>query len=67
MVTSGVRLGSPACTTRGFLADEFRQVGRMTMRVIDGLAADGDEGNAAIEASVREETRDLLGRFRIYD
>src|SRR5688500_17996657 len=38
-VTSGVRLGTPACTTRGFLADEFREVGRLTMKVIDGLAA----------------------------
>jgi len=66
-VTSGVRLGTPACTTRGFLADEFRQVGRMTMRVIDGLAANGEEGNAEVEASVREETRDLVCRFPIYD
>ena len=67
MVTSGVRLGTPACTTRGFMAEEFRQVGRMTMAVIDGLAANGEAGNAKIEAAVREETHDLVGRFRIYD
>ncbi|RWB57043.1 serine hydroxymethyltransferase [Mesorhizobium sp.] len=66
-ITSGVRLGTPACTTRGFLADEFRQVGRMTMRVIDGLAANGEEGNAAVEAAVREEVQDLVGRFPIYE
>ena len=66
-VTSGVRLGTPACTTRGFLADEFRQVGRMTMRVIDGLAANGEDGNPKAEASVREETRDLVCQFPIYD
>ncbi|MBB6470439.1 glycine hydroxymethyltransferase [Aminobacter lissarensis] len=67
MVTSGVRLGTPACTTRGFLNEEFRQVGRMTMAVIDGLTANGEEGNAKIEAAVREETHDLVSRFRIYD
>jgi len=67
MVTSGVRLGTPACTTRGFLNEEFRQVGRMTMAVIDGLAANGEEGNAKIESAVREETHDLVSRFRIYD
>ncbi|RUW83707.1 serine hydroxymethyltransferase [Mesorhizobium sp. M1E.F.Ca.ET.063.01.1.1] len=66
-VTSGVRLGTPACTTRGFLADEFRQVGRLTMCVIDGLAAKGESGNAAIEAAVREEVQDLVGRFPIYE
>jgi glycine hydroxymethyltransferase len=66
-VTSGVRLGTPACTTRGFLTQEFTQVGRMTMKVIDGLAANGEEGNAAVEASVREETHDLVSRFPIYE
>jgi glycine hydroxymethyltransferase len=66
-VTSGVRLGTPACTTRGFLTGEFTQVGRMTMKVIDGLAANGEEGNSAVEASVREEARDLVSRFPIYE
>ena len=67
MVTSGVRLGTPATTTRGFLAEEFRQVGRLTMSVIDGLAANGDAGNAAIEKAVREEVGDLVSKFPIYD
>lgn len=67
MVTSGIRLGSPACTTRGLLAEEFRQVGRLTMSVIDGLAANGEAGNAAIEAAVREEVHDLISQFPIYD
>ncbi|RRH87861.1 serine hydroxymethyltransferase [Mesorhizobium tamadayense] len=66
-VTSGIRLGSPACTTRGFLADEFRLVGQLTMRVIDGLSANGEEGNGEVEASVREEVAALLRRFPIYD
>ncbi len=67
MVTSGVRLGTPATTTRGFLAEEFRQVGRLTMSVIDGLAANGDAGNSAIEKAVREEVGDLVSKFPIYD
>ncbi|RUU12674.1 serine hydroxymethyltransferase [Mesorhizobium sp. USDA-HM6] len=67
MVTSGIRLGTPACTTRGFLVEEFRQVGRLTMSVIDGLAANGEAGNAAIEAAVREEVHDLVSRFPIYE
>ncbi|WP_413992333.1 serine hydroxymethyltransferase [Labrys okinawensis] len=67
MVTSGVRLGTPACTTRGFLAEEFRQVGRLTMSVIDGLVANGEGGNAAIEGAVREEVHDLVRQFPIYD
>ncbi|KUM25546.1 serine hydroxymethyltransferase [Mesorhizobium loti] len=66
-VTSGVRLGTPACTTRGFLADEFRLVGQLTMRVIDGLSANGEEGNDEVEAGVREEVAALLRRFPIYD
>ncbi len=66
-VTSGVRLGTPACTTRGFDVADFREVGRMTMRVIDGLASNGEEGNAAVEAEVREEAQALVRRFPIYD
>ena len=65
-ITSGVRLGTPACTTRGFGVPDFREVGRMTMRVIDGLAANGEEGNAAVEAEVREEALALVRRFPIY-
>jgi len=67
MVTSGVRLGSPAGTTRGFTEAEFRQVGRMIGRVLDGLAgANSAEGNAAVEAAVAAEVQELCRRFPIY-
>jgi glycine hydroxymethyltransferase len=66
-VTSGVRLGTPACTTRGFDLDEFRRVGELTLRVTDGLAKNGEQANGAVEASVRKEVQDLLSRFPIYD
>ncbi|MGN8118447.1 serine hydroxymethyltransferase [Labrys sp. 22185] len=66
MVTSGVRLGTPACTTRGFTVEEFKEVARLTLAVIDGLAANGEEGNAAVEAGVRQEVSGLLARFPIY-
>jgi glycine hydroxymethyltransferase len=65
MITSGIRLGTPAATTRGFGVAEFQQVGEMITRLLDGLAADG-EGNAALEAHVREEVRALCQRFPIY-
>ena len=67
MVTSGVRLGSPAGTTRGFGEAEFRQIGQMIGRVLDGLAgANSPEGNAAIEADVGVEVQALCRRFPIY-
>jgi len=50
MVTSGIRLGSPAGTTRGFGIAEFQQIGNMIIEVLDGLAANGDAGNGAVEA-----------------
>jgi glycine hydroxymethyltransferase len=65
-ITSGVRLGSPAGTTRGFGEAEFRQIGEMIARVVDGLAAHGDEGNGAVEQAVKQEVLDLTGRFPIY-
>ncbi|MEX2009324.1 MAG: serine hydroxymethyltransferase [Dongiaceae bacterium] len=64
-VTSGVRLGTPAGTTRGFGPAEFRQVGRLIVKVLDGLAAHPTD-NAAAERAVREEVRDLCHRFAIY-
>ncbi|HEY1258982.1 MAG TPA: serine hydroxymethyltransferase [Stellaceae bacterium] len=64
-VTSGIRLGSPAATTRGFGAAEFRTVGRLIVEVLRGLARDGTE-NAALEARVRNEVRELCGNFPIY-
>lgn len=65
-VTSGVRLGTPAATTRGFGTDEFKLVGELILRVIDGLAANGDEGNGPIETAVEVEIRALTARFPIY-
>ena len=66
-VTSGVRLGSPAGTTRGFGADEFRQIGEMIVEVVDGLAANGEGGNGAVEAAVKARVAELCARFPIYE
>jgi glycine hydroxymethyltransferase len=65
MVTSGVRLGTPAGTTRGFGAEEFRYVGELICEVFDGLAANPDD-NAAVEADVRERAEALCRKFPIY-
>jgi len=65
MVTSGIRLGSPAATTRGFGQAEFREVGRLIAEVLDGLAANRED-NGAVESSVRERVQALCGRFPIY-
>jgi glycine hydroxymethyltransferase len=64
-ITSGIRLGSPAATSRGFGVAEFRTVGRLIARVIDGLAKDPHD-NSATESAVREEVLDLTRRFPIY-
>jgi len=66
MVTSGIRLGSPACTSRGFGASEFKEVGAMIADVLDGLLAHGEEGNGAVEAQVKERALTLTRRFPIY-
>lgn len=65
MITSGIRLGSPAATTRGFGPTEFRQVGEMITRVLDSLAANPDD-NSAVEKQVRGEVLTLCHRFPIY-
>ena len=65
-VTSGIRIGSPAGTTRGFGIAEFRQIGRLMAEVLDGLAANGEAGNAKVEAKVKEEAIALTRRFPIY-
>jgi glycine hydroxymethyltransferase len=65
-ITSGIRLGTPAGTTRGFSETEFRQIGDWIVRVVDGLAANGPDGNAEVEAQVRAEVLALCGRFPIY-
>jgi glycine hydroxymethyltransferase len=66
MVTSGIRLGAPAGTTRGFGVAEFQQIGRMISEVLDGLAANGVDGNATVEAKVKEDAIALCKRFPIY-
>ncbi len=66
MVTSGVRLGSPAATSRGFGTAEFAKVGDLVVETLDGLAAHGESGNAAVEARVRESVAELTRRFPIY-
>ncbi|MCK5550958.1 MAG: serine hydroxymethyltransferase, partial [Hyphomicrobiaceae bacterium] len=66
MVTSGIRLGAPAGTTRGFGVTEFQQIGRMIAEVLDGLAQNGVEDNSAVERKVKAEAIDLCKRFPIY-
>ncbi|WP_415402036.1 serine hydroxymethyltransferase [Tateyamaria sp. SN3-11] len=65
-ITSGIRLGSPAGTTRGFGEAEFRQIGDWINQVVDGLAANGEDGNAEVEAKVRGEVAELCARFPLY-
>ncbi|MGR3376090.1 serine hydroxymethyltransferase [Salipiger abyssi] len=65
-VTSGIRLGSPAGTTRGFGETEFRQIADWIVEVVDGLAANGDEGNGEVEAKVRSEVEALCKQFPLY-
>jgi glycine hydroxymethyltransferase len=65
-VTSGIRLGAPAGTTRGFGEAEFRQIARWIVEVVDGLAKNGEEGNGAVEAKVKAEVKALCARFPLY-
>ncbi len=65
--TSGIRVGSPAGTTRGFGTAEFEAVGDMVADVLDGLARTGEHGDAAVEADVRSRVRALCERFPIYE
>ena len=65
-VTSGIRLGAPAGTTRGFGEAEFRQIADWIVEVVDGLAANGEEGNDEVEAKVRGEVAALCARFPLY-
>ena len=66
-VTSGVRLGTPAGTTRGFGIAEFRQIGDLISEVLDALSRNGAEQDAQAEASVRDKVRRLVSRFPIYE
>jgi glycine hydroxymethyltransferase len=65
-ITSGVRLGTPAGTSRGFGIAEFRQVGDLIAEVLDGLSQKGAEEDAGLEASVRDKVKRLISRFPIY-
>jgi glycine hydroxymethyltransferase len=66
-VTSGIRLGTPAGTTRGFGVAEFQEIGNLIVEVLDGLReANSDEGNALVEAAVRDKVKALTARFPIY-
>lgn len=65
-ITSGIRIGSPAATTRGFGETEFLQVADMITEVVDGLAANGEDNNGAVEAAVRQKVTDLCAAFPIY-
>lgn len=65
-ITSGIRLGSPAGTTRGFGEAEFRLIGDWIVEVVDGLATHGEEGNAAVEEAVKAKVAALCTRFPIY-
>ncbi|MFY0635574.1 MAG: serine hydroxymethyltransferase [Vannielia sp.] len=66
-VTSGIRLGAPAGTTRGFGEPEFRQIADWIVQVVDGLAANGEEGNSEVEEKVKAEVSALCARFPLYE
>ena len=66
MVTSGIRLGSPAGTSRGFGVAEFQEIGRLIAEVLEGLAKNGEAGNGAVEVSVKARATALCERFPIY-
>jgi glycine hydroxymethyltransferase len=65
-VTSGIRLGTPACTTRGFGIAEFRQVGELIVEVLDVLSQKQVEADASVESAVRAKVKQLISRFPIY-
>ena len=65
-VTSGIRLGTPAGTTRGFKEAEFRQIADWIVEVVDGLAANGPDDNGSVEAKVKGEVRAMCQRFPLY-
>jgi glycine hydroxymethyltransferase len=65
-VTSGIRLGTPACTTRGFGVAEFRQVGEMIAEVLDAVAQSEDGAAPLVEAAIKQKVRALTDRFPIY-
>ena len=66
MLSSGIRIGTPAGTTRGFGPAEFRLVGQMIGAVVDGLSNNGEAGNAEVETRIRQDVLDLTAKFPIY-
>jgi glycine hydroxymethyltransferase len=66
MVTSGIRLGTPAGTSRGFGVAEFKKIGELIVETLDGLAKNGDAENGAVEAAVKKQVEELTHRFPIY-
>ncbi|MBL4646436.1 MAG: serine hydroxymethyltransferase, partial [Rhizobiales bacterium] len=66
MITSGIRLGTPAATSRGFGVAEFREVGKLIVEVLDGISANSGEANEAVEAEVKQKILNLTARFPIY-
>ncbi len=65
-VTSGIRLGTPAATSRGFGVKEFQEVGDLITEALEGLAKNGADNNGAVEEAVRAKVNKLTGRFPIY-
>ncbi len=66
MVTSGVRLGTPAATSRGLGKAEWKQVGEMIIEVLNGLKQNGPEKNESVEKSVSKKVETLCAKFPIY-
>ncbi len=66
MVTSGIRLGTPAGTSRGFGVAEFKKIGELIIETLDGLANNGEAENGAVEAAVKAQVEELTHRFPIY-
>ncbi len=65
-ITSGIRVGTPAATTRGFKEQQFEQVGELMLEVLDGLAKNGEENNSEVENRVKQKVLELTGAFPIY-
>jgi glycine hydroxymethyltransferase len=65
-ITSGIRVGTPAATSRGFKEAEFKLVGELMVEVLDGLAANGEDNNSQVENAVREKVLKLTAAFPIY-
>ncbi|OSM06253.1 serine hydroxymethyltransferase [Magnetofaba australis] len=65
-ITSGIRLGAPAATTRGFKEEQFRAVGQMIVKIVDAVDATGGEGDAAIEAEIHQQVDALCEQFPLY-